>query len=138
MRRAARPLSACPDRVRWLTVDFLEWESCDKFDGLAACYFLDCFTPEHLDRIIRKATALCRPGAPWVITDFAVPDSGLARVRALAVHRLMYGFFGLATRLPARRMTAPDPFLTACGFRLVDRTESEWGLLRSDVWRLSS
>jgi hypothetical protein len=47
---------------------------------------------------------------------------------------MMYAFFRIATRLPARKLTSPDPFLQQHGFKLCHRLESEWGLLRSDHW----
>ena len=53
---------------------------------------------------------------------------------ALAVHALMYLFFRLVTRLPARRLTPPDALLAAHGFRLQRRAIHDWGLLHADLW----
>jgi len=39
------------------------------------------------------------------------------------------------TRLPAKQLTPPDPFLERAGFTLHRRNESEWGLLHSDWWK---
>jgi hypothetical protein len=46
----------------------------------------------------------------------------------------MYIFFRVVTRLPARKLTAPDVFLERAGFRRHARVEAEWSLLRSDWW----
>jgi hypothetical protein len=48
---------------------------------------------------------------------------------------IMYGFFRIATRLSARRLTPPDPFLRQAGFTLHRRVQSEWALLHSDWWQ---
>ena len=105
------------------------------FDAIATCFFLDCFPPETLAAVVRKLAARATPDAVWLVVDFAVPERGAARWRARAVHSLMYSFFRLATRLPARRLTPPDAALEAAGFRREARREFEWGLVRSEVWR---
>ena len=64
-----------------------------------------------------------------------MPERGWRRWRARAIHALMYAFFRVATRLPARRHTNPDPFLLRAGFRLRGRRTSEWGLLQADLWQ---
>jgi hypothetical protein len=46
----------------------------------------------------------------------------------------MYAVFGLAARLPARKLHPSDEPLRAHGFRLLERRESEWGLLHTDEW----
>jgi len=56
------------------------------------------------------------------------------RWRARLILWSMYRFFRVATRLPARRLTAPDPFLAEAGFALQARRVFEWGLLHSDCW----
>lgn len=68
------------------------------------------------------------------MADFAVTERGMARLRAKAVHALMYGFFRRLTGIGARSLTEPAPFLTAQGFDLTQQRDSEWGLLRSDLW----
>jgi hypothetical protein len=47
----------------------------------------------------------------------------------------MYAFFRAFTRLPAKRLTDPGPFLKSHGYFLQDRLVTDWGLLRSDLWQ---
>lgn len=105
------------------------------YDAIATCFFLDCFPPAPLAAVVAELAAAATPDARWLHVDFAVPTRGPARWRALAVHALMYQFFRVATRLPARRLTPPDPLLAAAGFRLVARREFDWGLLRAELWQ---
>ena len=78
------------------------------------------------------------PEARWIISDFTVPERGWRRLRARAIHALMYAFFRVTTRLPARHWTKPDPMLERAGFRLTGRRTTEWGLLQADLWRRPS
>jgi ubiquinone/menaquinone biosynthesis C-methylase UbiE len=110
------------------------WNPPQRFDAIATHFFLDCFEPEPLRAVVAQLAAAATPAAQWLVSDFTVPERGLRRVRAQAVHALMYAFFRVATRLPARRLTRPDALLEAAGFRLRGRRPSEWGLLQADWW----
>jgi ubiquinone/menaquinone biosynthesis C-methylase UbiE len=136
LARARTRLAASPAKINWVEADVFQWTPTGKYDAIVTCFFLDCFTAEQLATVIRKLRDSAAPGAAWIVVDFSIPASGLARWRAQVVHALMYGFFRVATSLPARRMTAPDGLLRAQGFRREGRREWEWGLLRADLWRL--
>jgi ubiquinone/menaquinone biosynthesis C-methylase UbiE len=135
-RRIATIVS--PDRaarITWQCADVLSWSSEQKFDAIVTCFFLDCFPAARLESVVTRLAQSAARDAVWINVDFAVPARGWKRWRAQAIHALMYAFFRVTTRLPARRWTAPDELLAAQGFRLESRSESEWGLLRADVWR---
>jgi ubiquinone/menaquinone biosynthesis C-methylase UbiE len=138
LRRAeqrARRADANPGNLNFIHAALPGWrpaqESCD---AIVTHFFLDCFAPDELEHVIESLARAARPAARWLLSDFAVPPRGLARQRARVVHGLMYGFFRRVTRLPARRLTEPDPLLAANGFELFGRRTSEWGLLRADCW----
>jgi ubiquinone/menaquinone biosynthesis C-methylase UbiE len=109
-----------------------------EFDAIVTHFFLDCFAPDELAVIVAALARAARPAARWLVSDFAMPPSGWARTRALAVHALMYGFFRHVTRIRARRLTQPDRLLETNGFTLARQKQSEWGLLRSDLWLRNS
>lgn len=134
--RARARLADSPAKINWMETDFRQWKPDGKYDAIVTCFFLDCFTPDQLADVIGKLAGCAAPGAKWMVVDFSIPGSGPARWRAEAIHALMYVFFRIATSLPARRMTAPDALLRTHGFQLEGRREFEWGLLRSDLWRL--
>jgi SAM-dependent methyltransferase len=123
-------------RVRFVHADVLGWSApTTSFDLIVTHFFLDCFRADQLAQIVPMLAAAATPEASWLLADFRVATAGLARWRSLAILRIMYWFFRLVTRLPARGLTSPDPFLTDAGFRLMDRREMEWGLLHSDHWQ---
>lgn len=136
LARAQDRLRGRGTRITWHCQDIADWlPPAERFDAIATCFFLDCFPPEQLSRVVAKLAACATDDARWIVADFAVPDRGAARWRAQAVHALMYGFFRITTGLSARRLTPPDEVLQTHGFTLVGRREFDWGLLRADLWR---
>jgi SAM-dependent methyltransferase len=122
--------------IEFLQADVLQWSPPkDTFDLLVTHFFLDCFRPEQLQGIVARLGTAARQKAAWLMADFQAPEFGLQRFRAEMILKLMYVFFRIATRLPARSLTRPDLFLSANGFVLSDRRVTEWGLLHSDLWQ---
>jgi len=131
--RLPEPLAA---RVQFVHAELPDWPAPrGRFELIVTDFFLDCFPPGPLEAVVRHLAAAAAPAARWLVADFALPSRGLARLRARAVHALMYACFRRVTGLPARRLTEPDAFLRSAGFARTGRRESEWGLLRSDCWR---
>ncbi len=135
LARAQRRLGPGAEQVNWHCGDILAWEGGGEFDAIVTCFFLDCFPPETLAAVVAALARRAAPDAVWLLVDFALPPRGPARWRALAVHALMYAFFRRVTGLPARRLTPPDDWLRRNGFQPAGRSELDWGLVRSDVWR---
>lgn len=131
-QRRTRPWQ---DRVRWECADARVWKPAQAYDAIITCFFLDCFPPAELAVVVRHLASALSEKSTWLVTDFAVPTAGIARWRAKAVHALMYAFFRVVVALPARRLTMPDRALEHHGFKLKGRRDSEWGLLRADVWQ---
>ena len=134
MRLAQRRTRKWKDRVRWERAEVLDWQPHEKYDAVVTCFFLDCFPPESLAAVVRHLANAAAVRAVWLLTDFTLPAGGPARLRAKMIHSVMYAFFRAMVGLPARRLTMPDELLANSGFRLTDRRDFEWGLLRADVW----
>lgn len=125
-----------PEGVQFVHADALTWNPEPQvYDLVATHFFLDCFPAQQLGQTVANLAQGAAPGAAWLLADFQVPGGGARRHRALLIHALMYFFFRVVTRLPARRLVPPDDFLAAQHFVLRERRTSEWGLLHSDYWR---
>lgn len=105
------------------------------FDLIVTNFMLDCLTAGEMVPIIRHLAGMAAPDADWLIADFDIPARGIARWRSRAIVGMLYRFFGIVTRLPARSLVAPDAALAAEGFARVGRRVRDWGLLKSEWWR---
>jgi ubiquinone/menaquinone biosynthesis C-methylase UbiE len=122
--------------VTFVQATLPEWKPpSGKFDLLVTHFFLDCFPPEQLRQVVSQLASGAQPGARWLLADFCEPPRGVARWRAKLILTMAYAFFGLATRLPARRLTEPDRYLEENGMGLKGRRTYEGGLLHSDLWQ---
>lgn len=125
--------------VEFVHADALKWAApARRFDLVVTHFFLDCFPAAVLRQLLEKIAGLASPEAYWLLADFTIPDRGPACWRATIIHWMMYSFFAVATRLPARRLTPPDASLRAQGFVLRERLLLDWGLLHSDLWQRRS
>ena len=134
-RQDLRLACGSDEGVEFVHADILSWTADGQlFDAVASHFFLDCFRPEQLRQIAGRVAACSRAGAPWLVTDFCIPETGWRRWRARAVHAMMYGAFRVMTNLAASQVTPPDSILSAAGFMLRRRVHASFGLLHSDLW----
>lgn len=115
--------------------DLREWRAGSaRFDLLITNFFLDCFSPTELRRVVANLSAAALPNARWLLADFTVPATGWQRLRARAVLALAYGFFRCATGISASRVADPGELLRAEGFLLQRQERFNHGLLHADLW----
>ncbi len=122
--------------VEFVQADALEWRPPARaYDLIVTHFFLDCFHARQLPEVVGKLARSAALNARWLLADFRVPAGWIAGGRGRLMLWSMYAFFRVIARLPAKRLTHPDPFLAEAGFALEQRRLSEWGLLHSDLWR---
>jgi SAM-dependent methyltransferase len=123
-------------KLEFVQADALSWTPPEaQFDLIVTHFFLDCFCAPQLASLIEKLSQAATLRATWLLADFQIPAAGFRRHRAKVIHFLMYSFFRLAARLPARSLTPADDFLGMHGFVLRKRIVTEWGLLHTDYWK---
>jgi ubiquinone/menaquinone biosynthesis C-methylase UbiE len=134
-RREVKRKGLDDERVTFERCDALEWQPPRRvFDLVVTHFFLDCFRCDELGNLIAKVAISATDDARWLLADFRQPDSGWRKWRAKAVLALMYAFFRFATGLSASRLTPPNGFLEAAGFRLAGQRLANFGLVHSDLW----
>lgn len=106
-----------------------------RFDAVVTFFVLDCFPEDVVATLVDRIATSLRPGAPWLWADFVLPAKGFARLRARIWLRVLYGFFRIATRIPARRLPATERLLQERGFHSEAAANFSRGLVRSAVWR---
>ncbi len=107
-----------------------------SFDAVATLFVLDCFDAGEVASIVSRVSRALRPGSPWLFADFVLPERGLARLRARAWLRALYGFFRWETGLRVSSLPPSQEILSAAGWRPARRLDLQCGLLRSAVYRL--
>jgi ubiquinone/menaquinone biosynthesis C-methylase UbiE len=123
------------DQVEFIRADALTWKPPEhSFDLIVTHFFLDCFRTDQLEQLSPALARAATTRAIWLLADFQVPPRGWPRYRARLIHAIMYAFFRYVTKLPARMLTPPDPFLKDQDFVLRQRRTNDWGLLHSDYW----
>jgi ubiquinone/menaquinone biosynthesis C-methylase UbiE len=140
MLDAARRRLACAgldtNRVDWIHRDVTASAVPQgSFDAVVTCFFLDCFEGDELRHVVRSIAGAAAEGAIWVVADFGVPKSGLARLRARIITGLMYPFFRAITGVSARHIEPIDTYFEAAGFSLIALNTWSAGLLHADLWR---
>jgi len=122
-------------RVDYIHTDILEWEIPDgSYDLIVTHFFLDCFTAEELPRVIGKLVSAATPEADWLVADFEIAPSGIAKWRSRVILWMLYTFFRVVGGLKADTLIAPDALLESMGFQKKGRRSYEWGLLKSEWW----
>ena len=123
-------------RVHFEQSNVLHATFAGAYDLIVTNFFLDCFSTAEATRIVASVRGACRPGAYWVVSEFAQPEGGWAGFHARLWLGAMYAFFGIATGLTTRRLPEYRAAMVANAFALESRICSRAGLICSELWRL--
>jgi SAM-dependent methyltransferase len=135
LRSLRRKAGADEGRVRTEARDVREWSpEVAEYDLVVTHFFLDCLTTEDVRRLAERLKPNLRPGARWVVSEFAVPGGWFGRWMARPVVGFLYRAFGVLTGLEVRRLPEWELALKAAGFRQVQERGFLRGLLTSQVW----
>jgi ubiquinone/menaquinone biosynthesis C-methylase UbiE len=125
-----------PDRVTFLCEDSrtVQWPPA-YYDAIVTLFFLDCFTREDADTLIRSLARTLTPGGMWLISEFAIPQRGWQRIHARVWILIMYRFFRLTTGLQTRALPPIEDLMRKAGMERINHEEERAGLMISEVWR---
>jgi SAM-dependent methyltransferase len=135
-RRIRRAGPQARQRICLHPADALEWSPSGSYDLVVSHFFLDCFFASQLERLFDRILPHLRPGAQWVISEFAIPRNAFAAYLAGGLIGLLYRAFGLLTGLPVRALPDYAAALLRRGFVLRQDRRYLAGLLCSQVWSL--
>jgi ubiquinone/menaquinone biosynthesis C-methylase UbiE len=134
--RIERRLPADAARVRFLRHDITSWTPPEaSYDLIVTHFFLDCFSEARIADIVNRLSRAATPNATWLLADFCMPARGLARIRAGLWLAAMYRFFRFTSRIEAKELDDPSPFLRTAGFALVTQHLFRGGMVKSELWR---
>ena len=126
------------ERIRLHLADGLQWAPREHYDLIVSHFFLDCFFPDQLEQLFDRVLPHAQPGAQWVVSEFAVPRNPLTAFFARGIIASLYRVFGLLTGLPVRALPDYTRCMVRRGLVLSHERRFLAGLLRSELWTLSS
>lgn len=106
----------------------------NHYDGIVTFFFLDCLDEDEARGVIHRVSRAMAPGALWLVSEFAIPESGWRCWHAKVLIWTMYRFFAATTGLRARALPPIEVLLKDAGLRRLQKEEERGGLLRSEVW----
>ena len=105
-----------------------------EFDLVCTHYFLDCLSEAEVLQLVRQISQRW-PGAAWLVSEFAIPPRGAARVPAWLLVRALYAAFGMLTGLPVQQLPNYAAILRRHDYVLQKSHTRLGGLLRAELWR---
>ncbi|HVG26250.1 MAG TPA: methyltransferase [Acidobacteriaceae bacterium] len=134
----ARCLRATPNasaHLRTVQQSALDTTPARDTDLIVTHFVLDCFPQAQVDALAQHWGAHLRPGALWLVSDFAIPRAPLLGSLAKIYIRALYAAFRLLTGLRVTRLPDPAAALRSAGFRRLRHQTFLCGLLYTELWR---
>ncbi len=116
--------------------DALTWNPTGSYDLIVSHFFLDCFFPHQLEQLFDSVLPHARPGAQWVISEFAIPPNPFAAWLARGIIGWLYRIFGWTTGLRVRALPDYADSLLRRGLLPIHDRRYLAGLLCSQLWTL--
>ena len=129
-------LGSSRQRIQVHHTDALAWEPAGNYDLIVSHFFLDCFFPEQVEQLLDRVLPHARPGALWVISEFAIPAKPVLGPFAAALVGLLYRIFKILTCLRVRSLPDYANALRKRGLVLVEERSRLGGLLCAQLWSL--
>jgi tRNA (cmo5U34)-methyltransferase len=104
----------------------------DRFDAVVTFFFLDLFEPPRLRKLVARLDTVRNPHAPWLLADFAPPQTWWQRSLLAA----MYRFFRLTTGIRGQKLPPIREELARLGLRAEEPKRFFGEMVEAAVWRL--
>lgn len=108
-----------------------------SYDLLVTHFFLDCLTEPQLDELVQHLSPALAPDALWLFSDFRIPPGSMGWPARILV-RSLYLAFRVITGLRVTQLPRHGLFLSAAGFRRIDRQLFFFGILTTELWQRES
>jgi SAM-dependent methyltransferase len=87
-----------------------------SFDAVVTHFFLDCLSTAEVAALARRLAAHVVPGGVWIVSEFALPRRGWARLPGRALVALLYRAFRILAGLGQQSLPDWQGALEAAGF----------------------
>lgn len=135
MLALARRRTGNSERVRFLCQDAraFDWPT-EHYDAIVTFFFLDCFGEEDARRLIQRMEQALAPSGIWLVSEFAIPETGWRRWHAEIWILIMYRFFRTTTGLDVGALPPINRLLIDSGMHRVGFEHERGGMIVSEVW----
>jgi len=123
-------------RVTFHQSTLLKFESVQRFDAVCTFFFWDCFEEYQLPAMLPAISKFQKPESFWIDVDFfeTLKDVPTSNFRHFLLLRMLYGFFGLATGIEARRVVEIEPLAKQNGFFVTGSRTDEKFPIRARIF----
>jgi SAM-dependent methyltransferase len=130
------------ERVRVHLADVRNWEFpapivAQPYNLVATHFLLDCLTTQEVRQLAGRVRGAVDPGALWVVSEFAIPAGGAARMLGRPIVAALYFCFGVLTGMTVCRLPDHGQAMRDAGFELVERKARLGGLLVAELWSVA-
>lgn len=122
-------------RLRTQEADLRHFEPSSDSDLVVTHFVLDCFAQGDVDALIRRVAKHTTPHACWVVSDFGLPRTPIARCAATLYISALYMTFRVLTGLQTRALPHHAEALRSTGFERIERKEWMGGFLFTELWQ---
>ena len=136
LRERARACRGDADiRIRAIQADIRRFTPpSTDYDLVVSHFFLDCLTDDEVNTLVARLSGHMTQGATWLVSEFAVPETGWRRLPARILIRGLYYAFFILTGLRVRKIPNYASVLNDNGFHLTDKAVYLGGVLATEVW----
>lgn len=103
------------------------------YDLVVTHFFLDCLSENEIAQLMNRLRPHLAPHCRWLVSDFAIPAKGVAKLFGTAVVSALYLGFWLLTNLQIRRLPLLSSVWHASGFESKGKQEFLGGLIYSEI-----
>ncbi|MGA2558288.1 MAG: class I SAM-dependent methyltransferase [Terracidiphilus sp.] len=128
------------DRVTVHQADARSWtppQEDSPYDLVATHFFLDCLTQAEIETLAKRLRKYVTPDAIWIVSEFAIPANGFARILAKPLISFLYLCFGVLTGLQVRKLPNHRRSLDTAGFSRSRVRRRLAGILVAEVWSVT-
>ena len=135
LRALLRNVGLRTGRVRVHLADIRQWKpEGPRYDLIVTHFFLDCLSTKEVASLAMQIKPCAKPGALWVVSEFAIPPGWFGWLVARPVVSALYMVFWLMTGLTRFRLPKYHRALKEAGFSLLQEQTRLRGLLVSELW----
>jgi len=109
-----------------------------SYDAIVTNFFVDCLNEQDANRLTRNLANALDDAGIWLISEFAIPQTGWRRVHAQIWIATMYRFFQIATGLRTTALPPIENLLREAGMQRIAQKKARAGLIVSELWRHSN